>query len=158
MHNIEKLRNCISDIENKTFVNVVCYDLNLENWQKIIDFLNQDCKLSFLEYQTERNENQINFQSVLDFWTGKNENGYLVNVHFKSFDFRCYFNVMDYLECDMLFKDIIKENNLEELVYFLCKISKLISKEIILEEDITEFRFAKIKGDEIIINEENKLK
>ncbi|MDO5616144.1 MAG: hypothetical protein Q4G16_08130 [Cruoricaptor ignavus] len=133
--NLELVKNAIEKIDNKVFINISAFGLNNEDWKKLIFYLNNTYKLIFKEYVSERKTNQIDFNLLSDFWCGKTENGYAATLYLDTILINCFFNVINYLEFDVLYHDVIVDENLRKIIDFVLEMSDVIDKPFYLEED-----------------------
>lgn len=151
---LELVKNAIEKIDNKIFININASDLSTENWEDLIYYLNNTYKILFKEYVSNKETEKINYKSLLSFWNGETENGYMATIYLETILINCFFNVVNYLEFDVLYKDIVNDENLKKIINFVSSMSNVIDKPFYLEEDnysSTENRLVEIYKNKVLV-------
>ncbi|WP_346984949.1 hypothetical protein [Chryseobacterium sp. POE27] len=152
---LESVRKAIEKIENKYFINIGAYDLSIENWEKLISYLNNTYNVVFKEYVSNQEYEKIDYNLLLHFWDGDTENGYMAVIDLETIKVNCYFNGINDLDFDVIYEDILNNDNLKKIIDFVSSISDVIDKPFYLEEDNynTENRLVEIYNSEILVLE-----
>jgi hypothetical protein len=152
---LESVRNVIEKIENKYFINIAAYDLSIENWKKLISYLNATYNVVFKEYVSNKEYEKIDYELLLHFWDGETENGYMSVIDLKTIKVNCYFNGINDLDFDVIYDDILNNDNLKKIINFVSSISNVIDKPFYLEEDNyrAENRLVEIYKSKILVLE-----
>ena len=129
------IEEAINKMDNKVFINICAYNLSTIEWRSLIEFFNHKYKINFKEYITYKTNNFIEYDKLLDFWNNKTDNGYMAIIKLNNISINCYFNSMKNLELDILYNEILKNNNLELILNFISTISTIINKPVYIEEE-----------------------
>lgn len=150
---LEFVRKVLEKIDNKYFINIGAYEMSIEDWEKLILYLNNNYKIMFREYVSNKETETINYKSLLNFWSGENENGYMAVINLETVLVNCYFNGVNDLDFDVIYDDILYDENLKKILDFVSSLSDVIDKPFYLEEDnySTENKLVKIYKDEILL-------
>lgn len=132
---ISDIQRKIKELENKNFIDIMAYDLSIEDWKKIIIHINLYYKIDFIEYLSDKVEKCINYNQLLSFWNGEHENGYMARIYINDIIVNAYFNSVEILEFDVLYKDVLEEQNLRQILCFIYHLSDIIEKPFFLEEE-----------------------
>lgn len=57
--------------EDGSFRDIYVFDINLEEWKKWVNFVNQNYEIEFAYGETEQRTSSIDFSAVKKFWNGK---------------------------------------------------------------------------------------
>lgn len=153
MANLELIKKAIEKIDNKIFININASDLSVENWKDLISYLNNTYKINFKENVSNQEYEKIDYDLLLNFWNGETENGYMATIHLETILVNCFFNVVNYLEFDVLYKDVVNNENLKKIIDFVSSMSDVVDKPFYLEEDnySTENRLVEIYKSKILV-------
>ena len=132
---LELVKKAIEKIDNKYFINIGAYDLSIEDWKNLIAYLNDTYKIVFKEYVSNQEYEKINYESLLSFWKGDTENGYMAVIDLETILINCYFNGINDLDFDVIYNDIMDDGNLNKIINFVSSMSNIIDKPFYLEED-----------------------
>ena len=152
------IEEAINKMDNKVFINICAYNLSTIDWRNLIEFFNHTYKINFKEYITYKTNNFIEYDKLLDFWNNKTDNGYMVIIKLNNISINCYFNSMKNLELDILYNEILKNNNLELILNFISTISTIINKPVYIEEENynIENKLVEFYKDKILLIGNNK--
>ncbi|CAH0250256.1 hypothetical protein [Chryseobacterium sp. Bi04] len=154
---LELVKQTIEKIDNKYFINIGAYDLSNENWKILISYLNNTYKIVFKEYVSNNETEKIDYKLLLSFWNGNTENGYMAIIDLKTISINCYFNGISDLDFDVVYNDILNDENLKKIIDFVSSMSDLIDKPFYLEEENynTENKLVEIYKNQILIIDSN---
>ncbi|MCK0203250.1 hypothetical protein MWN41_09520 [Ornithobacterium rhinotracheale] len=133
--NLEAIKKKIRQVNNKNFVNIAAYDLSFEDWKHLIFYLNNTYKITFKEYVSNYETQKIDYESLLDFWNGNTEKGYMAIIDVDSILVNCYFNGVSDLDFDIIYDDLLRDKNINKIIDFISSMSNTIDKPFYLEED-----------------------
>ena len=144
---LESVRKVIEKIDNKYFINIGAYDLSIEDWEKLVSYMNNTYNIVFKEYE------KIDYDLLLHFWNGDTENGYMSVIDLETIKVNCYFNKINDLDFDVIYEDILNNDNLKKIIDFVSSISDAIDKPFYLEEDnySTENKLVEIYKSKILV-------
>lgn len=125
---IADIQRKLQEVENSHFINIMAYDLSIMDWEKMIKHINLFYKVDFIEYLSNKEEKFINYNKLLNYWNGKNENGYMARIYINGITINAYFNSIEILDFDALYKDILEEENLRPILHFIYNLSNIIGK------------------------------
>jgi len=149
--NWDKLKNKIY-VWDGGWLDIHVHNTTRSEWQKWVNYVNQNFKIEWYNCKTEIGEAKIDFSVIEEFWDGCHDfiltakvfiEDIQVNVHF--FDETEIENDIDPRE----FKTIDDHNN---LIDYLKKLSNILNKEVIVTpENCPEIILMKIKGESVEI-------
>jgi len=150
---LESVRKVIEKIDNKYFINIGAYDLSIEDWEKLVSYMNNTYNIVFKEYVSNKEYEKIDYDLLLHFWNGDTENGYMSVIDLETIKVNCYFNKINDLDFDVIYEDILNNDNLKKIIDFVSSISDAIDKPFYLEEDnySTENKLVEIYKSKILV-------
>ena len=120
---------------------------NRADWKTWIDFVNQNYRIDWFNGKTGRDENQIDFGVIEEYWNGNHDLCSTAKVFIDKIQINAHFFDNNELENDI---DPREFNSIEEhdkLIKYMSTLSNLLNKEIILtpenEHDIILLRVNK---------------
>ncbi|PET42346.1 hypothetical protein CN514_22765 [Bacillus sp. AFS001701] len=121
-------------------------DVNLDDWQKLIDWL---CLSDWgIEFYIDGQKNTNKITNVSKLFEEKKDKSVLLSIDIKGVLINCHFFVEGELEFDLNPKEIKGLNEARSVFEFMSKLSNILGKEIILtEEDILENPLVTVKSD-----------
>jgi hypothetical protein len=134
INNWEFLKGYIYNINQGKFRNIFIYDMNMNDWNIFIDYINS-YNISFKDYQSELLDKKIDIEKLIEFWNGTNENGYMCRIVLEEISINCFFNTIGFVEMDI---DCSEFNSINEhivFIDFLKNISNKLKKIVYVEED-----------------------
>ncbi|KGO92213.1 hypothetical protein [Flavobacterium subsaxonicum] len=131
-------------IDNGKFRNIICYDLTLNDWEKWINFVNINYKVSFKSYQTQVVKDYIVLTDIKEYWEGLNEYGFMASIYIEDVQINCFFNDSSDLDNDIDAFEINKVEQHNTIVKYISNISKCLNKKVYLERDDFEDDDSKI--------------
>ncbi|XRG80772.1 hypothetical protein V5E38_10910 [Rossellomorea sp. GAMAL-10_SWC] len=108
-------------------------DANINDWQKLIDWL---CLSDWaIEFYIDGQKNTNKIINVSKIFEEKKNKSVLMSIDINSVLVNCHFFVEDEIEFDINPKEIIGLNEASYVFEFMIKLSNIIGKEIILTEE-----------------------
>lgn len=132
--NWEFLKRYIYNTNQDKFRNIFIYDMNLNDWNIFVDYLNS-YNITFKDYQSELLYNKIDIEKLIESWNGINEDGYICRIIFDKININCFFNTIDFIEMDIDCFEFKSINEHIVLIDFLKKISYKLKKIIYVKEN-----------------------
>ena len=108
-------------------------DINERNWFDWVNYVNEKFKISWFNGRTQKDEDQINFSVIQEYWSGNTELISTATIYLtESIQIKAHFFDNSEFENDL---DPREFNNLEDhnaLMNYLLNISTIMKKEVIL--------------------------
>ena len=119
-------------------------DVSIEDWEKLIDFLNENYPLKYHPGEENQIENDYIIRKLTD------ESGEMelksVSIDLGEIDANCYFFLSDQIEFDIDPKEIKSINDFEKIERFMKSISKILKNQVTLTGE-NNIKFPLIKID-----------
>ena len=116
---------------------IYVHDTVIEDWEKVIDFLNQNYTLRYGNNISDIISNQIDKKYANKLLQNTKENviGKLVSIDVGPLKVNCHFFGEDEIEFDMDPREIHRCEGIDELEHFMLQLSNLLNKQVILTEE-----------------------
>lgn len=123
----------------------ICVKLTTrEDWKIWVDYINENYRVIWYNSKTEKEENQIDFQIVEDYWNGNEDSLSTAKIFIDKIQINAHFFDDSEIENDIDPKEFIAIEDHEKLIKFMSEVSILLEKEIILtpenEHEIVLFK------------------
>ena len=139
--------------EDGSFRDIYIFDINLEEWEKWVNFVNQNYEVEFIYGETEQRTSSINFSAVKKFWVGKSEFGNRATVKIGKININCHFFASDEFENDVLPKEFKSLDDHKLLTDYLKELSGIFNKKVFLTwENSPEFVLLEVLNSEMSVN------
>ncbi|PGS49177.1 hypothetical protein [Bacillus sp. AFS041924] len=121
-------------------------DVNLDDWQKLIEWLRlSDWAIQFY-IDGQKNTNKIT--NVSKIFEEKKKKSVLMSININGVLINCHFVVEDEIEFDINPKEVIGLSEASSVFKFMSKLSNVLGKEIMLtEENFLEHPLVTVKSD-----------
>lgn len=139
--------------EDGSFRDIYAFKITLEDWEKWINFVNQNYKVEFSCGETEKKSSLIDFSSVKKFWS--EDKGFInfAIVKIGGININCHFFTPEEFENDILPKEFKSFDDHKFLIDYLEQVSRIFNKKVFLtEENSPEFVLLKVFNSEISVN------
>jgi hypothetical protein len=102
------------------------------DWLMWVDHVNSHYKVTFYNAPKDREESQIDFQVIADYWDGKHDLSCNVALNINHIIVMCYFFSDDEIENDINPKEIQSITDHASIINYLKDVAKLLNKKVIL--------------------------
>lgn len=139
--------------EDGSFRDIYAFDISLEEWERWVDFVNQNYEVEFVYRETEQRTSSIDFSAVKKFWAGKDEFGNSATVKIGELNINCHFFSSDEFENDVLPEEFKSLDDHTILTDYLQELSTIFKKKVFLTlENSPEFVLLEVLNSEISMN------
>jgi hypothetical protein len=146
-----------------TLLDIYVQDVDISDWKKLFNLLNDNYKLTFKSFDEEEEVDQIKIKSIINYLedeTGEFEDN-ILSIFLNDIQINCHFFLAEQIEFDIEPKEINTIDDFLLIYNFMISISKSLKKQVTLTgENSPEFPLIKIdkeKGISEIINQ-NEIK
>jgi hypothetical protein len=107
-------------------------DINKSDWKKWVDYVNNNYKVIWFNGLLSKDENQINFSVIDDYWEGKHDLCSTAKICINDFQINTHFFDDSEIENDIDPREFNSIDDHNKLIKYLIDLSTLLDKEIIL--------------------------
>lgn len=118
-----------------SFRDIYVFDTSRDDWQKWIDYVNNNYRVTFYNGLTDKFEANINPSIVFSFWDGKTDLTCNASVHLGKIIVKCYFFCDFEIDNDIQPEEIENLEDHNTLIEYLQNVSKLLGKKVILTDE-----------------------
>jgi hypothetical protein len=135
-----------------SWLDIYVLDTTQKDWKKWVDIVNEQYSVSFYNGQTEKTETKIDFQAVLNKWSGKTD---LINgatIKLDGVDINCHFFSDQEIENDIDPRQVKTIDDHNKLMDYLGTVSAALNKRVILtQENLQEFVLIECENGKITV-------
>lgn len=103
-----------------------------DDWKKWADYVNNKYNIDWFNGKTNKDENQIDFEIIEEFWSGKQDLCSTANVFIDNIQINAHFFDANEIENDIDPREFNTIEDHNKLVKYMTDISKLLDKAVIL--------------------------
>ena len=133
----EKLNKTVY-YEDGSLRDVYIYDTTINDWKKWIEYTNKNFSVTFLNMSNEATSDKIDFNEVVKYWRGENEDGVSASININGVNLKCYFNMENEIEMDFSPKEIRNIIDHNNLVEYLKACSTILEKPVVATAEMAE--------------------
>jgi len=111
-------------------------DATQNDWKLWIEFVNTHYRVSFLIYEGSISTEIIDFDKVLEFWSGSLDSSISATVYVGDIVVKSYFFSKEEIENDITPKEITSLEDHNSLIDYLKGVSKALNKRVILTPEL----------------------
>lgn len=140
--------------EDGSLRDVYVLDINITDWEKWVDMVNEKYSVEFWDAKTDFKANKIDFATVKEYWdsNGKRE-VVTATINLDPITIKCHFFDDSEIENDIDPREFKSEEHHLKLIQYLNDISVSLDKEVIVtEENIMESVLIRGNGGKCIFN------
>jgi len=139
--------------EDGALRDIVVYNTTKDDWKKWVDYVTTNYKVSTCEYKTETTKDSIDFNYILDFWTGDNDCNATTSVAVDKAIVNAHYLTELYFENDIDPREIKSEQDHNGIMKYMTDISKLLNKKVIMIlENCPEIILVSVDRDAVTLN------
>lgn len=132
---------------------IYVHESTRNDWENWINLVNANYKIDWYNGKTERDENKIDYNVILDYWNGMRDYCSTVKVFIDNIQINAHFFDDTEIENDIDPREIISIDDHNRVIDFMTKLSKVLNKPVILSpEKCPDIVLIKVLGDNISIN------
>ena len=139
--------------EDGSFRDIYVFDINLEEWENWVNFVNQNYEVEFVYGETEQRTFSIDFSAVKKYWSTKDAFGNFATVKIGEININCHFFMPSEFENDISPKEFKSLDDHKLLTDYLKELSTIFNKKVLLTwENSPEFVLLEVLNSEISFN------
>lgn len=145
-----------TDLKNKIYYwdcswrDIYVLQTNRDDWKKWADYVNKNYRINWFNGKADKDENQIDFGVIEDFWSGNHDLCSTAKVFIDKIQINAHFFDDTEMENDIDPREFNSIDDHNKLVKYMTDISKLLDKEVILTpENEHETILFKVSNDKI---------
>lgn len=149
-----------TDLKNKIYYldgslrDIYVAQTTIADWRKWTNYVNERYRIDWYNGKASKNENQITFNVIEDFWNGSHDLCSAANIFIDTIQINAYFFDDIEMENDIDPREFISIDDHDKLVKYMTDLSKILDKEVILTpENEHETILFKVNKDKIEFGE-----
>lgn len=116
--------------EDRSFRDIYVFNINLDDWKKWCDFVNQKYEIEFIDKENDKKENSIDFAEIEKNWTEENQFAKLATIKVGKININCHFFVAEEFENDILPKEFESIEDHKIFTEYLMSISEIFDRRV----------------------------
>jgi hypothetical protein len=150
----QELRNKIY-FQDGSLRDIYIQDTTQNDWKLWTEFVNAQYKVSFTIYEGDITTEKIDFDKVLEFWSGSLDSSIAATVFVGDILVKSYFFCEEEIENDITPKEVTSVDDHNRLIDYLKGVSKALNKRVILTPEMEpETILILVEHDDVTMNNE----
>lgn len=135
------------------WLDIYVHDTTRTDWQKWVQYVNQNYRIDWYNGRTERDETKIDFSVIEDFWDGNHDLTSTAKIFINNIQINAYFFDDTEIENDIDPREFNTIEDHNKLIDYLKELSDILDREVTLTpENCPEIILMKINGNSIEIS------
>lgn len=133
------------------WLDIYVFNIEEQNWFEWVNFVNNTYRISWHNGRTQKNQNQIDFNVIEDYWNSTSEYVSTGTIYLNNkIEIKAHFFDNSEFENDIDPREFQNMEDHEQLMKYLKQVSKIMKREVVLTpENCPETPLIKVKKEEI---------